>query len=43
METRVQAVTRVPIDATASGADHFIPGFGVDHTTSGMTAELGVS
>ncbi len=36
------AVTRVPIDATTSGADHFIPGFGVDHTTSGTTAKLGL-
>ncbi|MDH6140404.1 hypothetical protein P3T35_002412 [Kitasatospora sp. GP30] len=36
------AVTRVPIDAVTSGADHFIPGFGVDHTTSGTTAKLGV-
>ncbi|MGA5821997.1 hypothetical protein ACPC54_29540 [Kitasatospora sp. NPDC094028] len=36
------AVTRVPIDATNSGVDHFIPGFGVDHATSGATARLGL-
>lgn len=36
------AVTRVPIDATTSGTDHFIPGLGVDHTTSGSTAKLGL-
>lgn len=37
------AVTRVPIDATNSGVDHFLPGLGVDHTTSGSTAKLGLS
>ncbi|MEZ0064512.1 hypothetical protein ABIA32_000500 [Streptacidiphilus sp. MAP12-20] len=36
------AVTRVPIDATTSTVDHFIPGLGVDHATSGSTAKLGV-
>jgi hypothetical protein len=36
------AVTRVPIDATKSGVDHFIPGFGVDHATSGSTAKIGL-
>ncbi|MCC9311574.1 exo-alpha-sialidase [Kitasatospora sp. RB6PN24] len=36
------AVTRVPIDATTSSVDHFIPGFGIDHTTSGATAKLGL-
>jgi len=36
------AVTRIPIDATSSGADHFIPGIGVDHATSGSTAKLGL-
>lgn len=40
--TTWSAVTRVPIDATTSGVDHFIPGFGIDHTTSGATAKLGV-
>ncbi|MER7757757.1 hypothetical protein [Kitasatospora sp. NPDC097643] len=36
------AVTRVPIDATTSTVDHFIPGFGVDHATSGATARIGL-
>jgi hypothetical protein len=36
------AVTRVPIDATTSGVDHFIPGIGVDKTTSGGTAKIGL-
>ena len=40
--TSWSAVTRVPIDATTSGADHFIPGLGVDRTTSGSTAKLGL-
>jgi hypothetical protein len=35
-------VTRIPIDATTSGVDHFIPGLGVDHATSGTTAKLGL-
>jgi hypothetical protein len=37
------AVTRVPIDATTSGVDHFIPGLGVNPTTSGSTAQLGLT
>jgi hypothetical protein len=40
--TTWSAVARIPIDATTSGADHFIPGLGVDHTTSGSTAKLGL-
>jgi hypothetical protein len=36
------AVTRVPIDAVTSGVDHFIPGFGIDHATSGATAKIGL-
>ena len=36
------AVTRVPIDSTTSSVDHFIPGLGVDHATSGSTAALGL-
>ena len=40
--TTWSSVTRVPIDAVTSGADHFIPGFGVDHATSGSTAKIGV-
>jgi hypothetical protein len=35
-------VTRVPIDPTTSGADHFDPGIGVDHATSGGSAKLGL-
>jgi hypothetical protein len=37
------SVTRVPIDATTSGVDHFIPGLAVDKNTSGATAHLGVT
>ncbi|MFE7592672.1 sialidase family protein [Kitasatospora sp. NPDC057512] len=40
--TTWSAVTRVPIDATTSGADHFLPGLGVDRATSGRTAKLGL-
>ncbi|HJP73388.1 MAG TPA: sialidase family protein [Pseudonocardiaceae bacterium] len=40
--TSWSAVTRVPIDATTSGVDHFIPGLGVDHATMGSTAKLGL-
>jgi hypothetical protein len=40
--TSWSAVTRVPIDATTSTDDHFIPGLGVDRTTSGSTAKLGL-
>ncbi len=34
------AVTRIPIDATTSTVDHFIPGIGADPTTSGANAHL---
>jgi hypothetical protein len=34
------AVTRIPIDSTTSGVDHFIPGLAVDKTSSGSTAHL---
>lgn len=34
---------RIPIDATTSTVDHFIPGIAVDRTTSGSTAHLGVT
>ncbi len=34
---------RIPIDATASTADYFIPGLGIDPTTSGATAHLGLT
>ncbi|MER7468223.1 hypothetical protein [Streptomyces sp. NPDC097981] len=36
------AVTRVPIDSTTSGVDHFLPGLGVDRTTSGATTRIGL-
>ncbi len=36
-------VSRIPIDATTSTVDHFIPGFAVDHTTGGSTAHLGLT
>jgi hypothetical protein len=36
------AVTRIPIDATTSTVDHFIPGIGVDPATSGATAHVAV-
>ena len=34
------AVARIPIDATTSTVDHFLPGIGVDPTTSGANAHL---
>lgn len=34
---------RIPIDATSSTVDHFIPGLGIDPTTSGATAHLGLT
>jgi hypothetical protein len=34
---------RIPIDAVTNGADHFIPGLGVDPATSGATAKLGLT
>jgi hypothetical protein len=37
------ALVRIPIDATTSGVDHFIPGLGVDHSTSGSSAHLGLT
>src|SRR5581483_6520982 len=37
------AVSRIPIDPTTSTVDHFIPGIGVDPSTSGNTAHLGVA
>lgn len=35
--------TRVPIDNVTSSVDHFIPGLGVDATTSGTGAKLGLT
>lgn len=37
------SVVRIPIDATTSGADHFIPGLAVDRATSGSTAHLALA
>jgi len=34
---------RVPIDPSGSGADHFIPGLGVDKSTSGTRARLALA
>jgi hypothetical protein len=42
-ETTWAAPTRVPIDATASTVDHFVPGVGVDPASSGGTARIGVT
>jgi lipid-binding SYLF domain-containing protein len=40
--TTWSSVSRVPVDAVASTVDHFNPGIGVDRSTSGATAHLGV-
>lgn len=34
------AVSRIPIDDTSSTVDHFIPGIGIDPTTSGASAHV---
>ena len=34
------AISRIPIDSTTSGVDHFIPGLAVDKNTSGNGAHL---
>ena len=36
------AVKRVPIDPVTSTIDHFIPGIGIDPTTSGTTAHVAI-
>jgi hypothetical protein len=41
--TTWSSVTRIPIDATTSTVDHFIPGLAVDPATSGSTAHLGLT
>jgi hypothetical protein len=41
--TTWSAVTRIPIDATTSTVDHFIPGIGIDPTTSGTTAHVAIT
>jgi hypothetical protein len=48
MSTSTDGVTwtapaRIPIDATTSTVDHFIPGLGIDPATSGTTAHLGLT
>jgi len=42
-ETTWAAPYRVPVDATSSTVEHFVPGIGVDRSTSGGTARLGVT
>ncbi len=37
------APARIPIDTLTSGADHFIPGLGIDPATGGGTAHLGLT
>jgi hypothetical protein len=41
--TSWSAVTRVPIDATSTRVDHFIPGLAVNKTTSGTSTQLGLT
>jgi hypothetical protein len=41
--TSWSSVSRVPIDATKSGIDHFIPGLAVNKATSGSSAQLGLT
>jgi BNR repeat-like domain len=41
--TSWSAVTRIPIDGTSTGIDHFIPGLAVNKATSGATAQLGLT
>ncbi|MET8845963.1 sialidase family protein [Amycolatopsis sp. NPDC004625] len=35
--------TRIPIDATTSTVDHFVPGIGVDPSTAGSSARIGLT
>jgi hypothetical protein len=37
------SLVRVPIDPTTSTVDHFIPGIGVDKSTSGATTHIGIT
>jgi hypothetical protein len=41
--TAWSAVTRIPIDGTGTGIDHFIPGLAVNKATSGASAQLGLT
>ncbi|MFZ0807958.1 MAG: sialidase family protein [Candidatus Sulfotelmatobacter sp.] len=38
--TTWSTVARIPTDATTSTVDHFLPGIGIDPTTSGATAHI---
>jgi hypothetical protein len=42
-ETTWGSVIRVPIDATSSTVEHFAPGIGVDKSTSGGSARIGLT
>ena len=42
-ETTWATPVRVPIDATSSTVDHFIPGIGLDPSSSGGTARIGLT
>lgn len=42
-ETTWAAPVRVPIDATSSTVDHFVPGIGVDPSRSGSSARIGLT
>jgi len=42
-ETTWAVPVRVPIDATSSTVEHFIPGIGVDPSTSGGSARIGLT
>jgi len=41
--THWSAVSRIPLDPTNSGVDHFIHGLGIDPGTSGSSAHLGLT
>jgi hypothetical protein len=41
--TSWSSVRRVPLDATSSGIDHFIPGLAVNEASSGSTGQLGLT
>ncbi len=41
--TNWSTVQLIPTDAVGSGADHFIPGLGIDPTTSGSSAHLALT
>ncbi len=42
-ETTWGTPVRVPIDATTSAVDHFVPGIGIDPSTSGASARIGLT